>query len=177
MIYTNKLELRETLLKRRLMLLSSDKKKYDASIIEKAIFALEVIKPNVTHIFQTILDKGEIDTSPLFKWTLDAGIAVYSTVKIEGQWQMARFETVKRFWPEKPASLDVIIVPMLGFDNNLHRVGYGGGYYDKIAQEYSRAQRLGLAYELQHVENIQTETHDKPLDSIITEAEVYTKNH
>jgi 5-formyltetrahydrofolate cyclo-ligase len=70
-------------------------------------------------------------------------------------------------------SEDCILVPLLGFDEQCHRVGYGKGYYDRFLTEILASipsiQTIGLAFEIQRVELVITEAHDVPLCEIITE--------
>ncbi len=71
---------------------------------------------------------------------------------------------------EPPASFDVILVPMLGFDpKTLHRVGYGGGYYDRFLATQPQAQKIGICFEQGKTKNLPTEPHDVALNTIITE--------
>ena len=67
---------------------------------------------------------------------------------------------------------EIIIVPMLGFDSGLNRLGYGRGYYDKVIKNYPSAISIGLAFSFQKMCSIPTELHDQKLDIIITEKEV-----
>ena len=62
--------------------------------------------------------------------------------------------------------IDCVIVPLLGFNTRLYRIGYGGGYYDKFLQRCD-ALTVGLAYEECACE-FAPEPHDIPLDRIIT---------
>lgn len=78
--------------------------------------------------------------------------------------------------PEAGAPLaepDVILVPLLGFDKHGTRLGYGGGYYDRTLAAMPRRPRLiGFAFALQEIDHIPRDTHDIPLDTIVTEAGV-----
>ncbi|BCJ87183.1 5-formyltetrahydrofolate cyclo-ligase [Effusibacillus dendaii] len=70
--------------------------------------------------------------------------------------------------------LDVVIVPGVAFDRKGGRLGYGGGYYDRfLPQLRPNALKIGIAYQLQMVEQLPMETHDIPLDLIVTEKSVY----
>jgi 5-formyltetrahydrofolate cyclo-ligase len=75
--------------------------------------------------------------------------------------------------------INLVIVPLLGFDNDLNRIGYGGGYYDRFLYELKKINpkvvTIGLAYEFQLVEAIQVESHDIALDYIVTKSQVYQK--
>ena len=71
---------------------------------------------------------------------------------------------------------DIIFVPMVGFDKNLNRLGYGKGYYDKIISKLRKTKKIfviGLAYDNQKVQNIPTENHDEKMDIILTDKKIY----
>jgi len=59
-----------------------------------------------------------------------------------------------------------VIVPMLAFDKNNYRLGYGGGYYDRYLKDYDGL-KIGLAFDEQYGE-LCIESFDMPLDIIIT---------
>lgn len=67
---------------------------------------------------------------------------------------------------------DVIIVPVLGFDNAGFRLGYGGGFYDRFLAAQPDAITIGLAYEQGRVDKLPHEDHDMSLKYIITENEI-----
>ncbi len=72
---------------------------------------------------------------------------------------------------------DVMLVPMLAFDEQGHRLGYGGGYYDRTLEIYRQKGHpftaIGVAYEDQKRDRLPTSDHDQPLDIIVTEKKVY----
>ena len=65
------------------------------------------------------------------------------------------------------------MVPLLAFDDRLHRIGYGKGYYDRILQKISRLKKktifLGIAYSFQKCRKIPVNKYDFKLDYIFTE--------
>lgn len=67
--------------------------------------------------------------------------------------------------------IDLIVIPGVGFDIKGHRMGYGKGYYDRLLQK-SKAVHIGLAFDLQIVDMIPSESHDIPVEIIITESRV-----
>ena len=72
---------------------------------------------------------------------------------------------------------DVIFVPMVGFDKNLNRLGYGKGYYDKTISKLRKLKKIfviGLAYDNQMIPNIPIENHDERMDIILTEKKIYS---
>ncbi len=73
-----------------------------------------------------------------------------------------------------PAEIDVVIVPGSVFDRFGGRLGYGGGYYDRfLDQEAAGALRIGLAFELQLVDQVPLEPHDQLMDFVVTEKKIY----
>ena len=67
---------------------------------------------------------------------------------------------------------DVILVPLVAFDTNLNRLGYGGGYYDRIIQKLENKKKIlkiGLAFSFQRVKKVPIFKYDKKLDYILTE--------
>jgi 5-formyltetrahydrofolate cyclo-ligase len=70
--------------------------------------------------------------------------------------------------PEAPrAAPNLILVPLLGFDRALHRLGYGAGHYDRTLAGL-RVAAVGLAFAAQEVDALPTEPHDVPLDAVVT---------
>lgn len=71
---------------------------------------------------------------------------------------------------------DVLIVPLAAFDDRGHRLGYGGGFYDRTLKLLRAKQKIlavGFAYEAQHTAPLPTEPTDQPLDVIVTDAGVH----
>ena len=67
---------------------------------------------------------------------------------------------------------DAILIPMVAFDENLNRLGYGAGYYDRLIDKLSKKKKIlkiGLALTVQKIKNIPVTKHDKKLDYIVTE--------
>ena len=67
---------------------------------------------------------------------------------------------------------DILLIPLLAFDKNLNRLGYGGGFYDRYistAQRQKKIIKIGLGFSFQKINKIPTNHHDKKLDFVITE--------
>ncbi len=68
---------------------------------------------------------------------------------------------------------DIIVTPLLAYDQNGHRLGQGGGYYDRTLEAIRLGARpcaiVGLAYAGQEVEAVPFDSHDQKLDAILTE--------
>jgi 5-formyltetrahydrofolate cyclo-ligase len=72
--------------------------------------------------------------------------------------------------PVAVATIDWVLVPGVAFDAEGRRVGYGGGYYDRLLPLLERgAARVAGAFELQVVEHVPAAPHDTTVDAIVTE--------
>jgi 5-formyltetrahydrofolate cyclo-ligase len=71
---------------------------------------------------------------------------------------------------------EIIICPLLAFDKNKHRLGYGGGYYDRtlsiLKEQQPKLTTIGVAYNLQEHHLIPNLAHDISLDFIATETKI-----
>ena len=72
--------------------------------------------------------------------------------------------------------VELVIVPGVVFDVKGNRIGYGKGYYDSLLSTMKLIKKIGLAFELQIIDEIPAEKHDIKLDSIITEQRIITFN-
>lgn len=77
----------------------------------------------------------------------------------------------------KVQALDLLLMPLVGFDVQGGRLGMGGGFYDRtLAQkpaEFKRPKLIGLAHEFQKVKQLPLEAWDVPLTGIVTPSQVY----
>jgi 5-formyltetrahydrofolate cyclo-ligase len=70
---------------------------------------------------------------------------------------------------------DIILVPLVGYDNDLNRLGYGGGFYDRYIEKIEKMKKvikIGLAFSYQKIKSVPINNYDKKLDFIITEKEI-----
>jgi len=79
---------------------------------------------------------------------------------------------------QEEVSPEFIIIPLVAFDNNLSRLGMGGGFFDRtiefLKQQNSQIKTIGLAYEFQRLKAIlPTENSDQRLDFIVTEKSLF----
>ena len=86
-------------------------------------------------------------------------------------------ESSRIFYP------DILLVPLVGYDSNLNRLGYGGGFYDKSINKHKKCFKkkekpfitIGLAHSSQETDLLPHESHDMKLDFIVTEKELWSK--
>ncbi|HEX6230719.1 MAG TPA: 5-formyltetrahydrofolate cyclo-ligase [Actinomycetota bacterium] len=73
----------------------------------------------------------------------------------------------------RPEELDVVVTPGVAFDRRGHRVGYGGGYYDRLlARVGPEAATVGIAFAIQVVDEVPAGGSDRRVDAVVTEREV-----
>jgi len=127
-----------------------------------------------THAFiQTYLDSEKHILAPITKTrshTLDISLLSSWQDLQPGPYNILEPMKEKRTLID-PKEIDLILVPGVGFDEQGHRLGHGGGYYDWLLSK-TQAYRMGLAFEFQIVRNIPIEPHDQLLNCIITEKRV-----
>ena len=72
---------------------------------------------------------------------------------------------------DKVSYPSILLIPIVAFDKNLNRVGYGGGFYDRYIRKIKKKNKIitiGLAYSFQKVRKVQINKHDMKLDFIVT---------
>ena len=70
-------------------------------------------------------------------------------------------------------NIDIVIIPLVAFDNSGTRLGYGGGYYDRLLKNMQKTKKIGIAFSLQQLDSIERENHDVKLDMVITEKKTF----
>ena len=76
---------------------------------------------------------------------------------------------------KKKVKPNILLIPLIAFDKELNRLGYGGGYYDRLLKKMENINiiKIGLALSCQKVNKIPTNKFDKKLDYIVTERHLY----
>tara|TARA_Y100000590_G_C15388544_1_gene889155 strand:- start:183 stop:728 length:546 start_codon:yes stop_codon:yes gene_type:complete len=96
-------------------------------------------------------------------------------------WDKSDFLTINNFGiPEpninkKKYYPDIMFIPLVAFDNNKNRLGYGGGFYDRYIEKIERKKKIikiGCAFSFQKINKLPTNYYDKKLDIIITEKKI-----
>lgn len=135
---------------------------------------------------------SELDPRPLMRKLAEAGASLALPVVVgRGVPLLMRGYAfgdalVKGVWnirvppPEAPeVEPDVLLVPLLAFDRNGNRLGYGAGYYDMTIAALRAKKRVvavGIAFAAQEVDTVPTTPRDVRLDLVLTEQEVMTVN-
>ncbi len=128
---------------------------------------------------------GEIDTYPIIQWLWQQEKNVFLPVIHPFSKGHLLFQTYTAKHPLIPNQykilepklnvseiqplhqLDLILTPLVAFDDNGHRLGMGGGYYDRVFSQ-TQARRVGIAHDCQYQPNLPTADWDKSLHTIIT---------
>jgi 5-formyltetrahydrofolate cyclo-ligase len=141
--------------------------------------------PAVQHIAIYCNIGSEVATEGLAQACRTQGKSLYLPVlKDKGQLQFAEWTNTEPLLEnhlgigEPPPSarrcpvsdLDIIFLPLIGWDRSGNRLGMGGGYYDRTLEDVSGPLLVGLAYSVQELEEIPRESWDIALDSVLTEA-------
>ena len=128
----------------------------------------------------------EIDIIYILK-ELEKKKYLISLPKIEENFQMNFFQwsskdplTINKHGIPEPTSdkiiyPDILLVPVVAFDKDFNRIGYGGGFYDRYIKKIKKDKNvitIGLAYSFQEVKKIQTDKYDMKLNFVITSKKI-----
>jgi 5-formyltetrahydrofolate cyclo-ligase len=65
---------------------------------------------------------------------------------------------------------EIVLAPLVGFDADRYRLGYGGGYFDRtLAAAQPRPIAIGVGYDFAALDTIKPQAHDIPMDAVLTE--------
>ena len=128
----------------------------------------------------------EINDLEILKYFFKRG-SIISLPKIKKKSQMEFYKwhkndplLINKYGIPEPKSInkvypDILFVPLVAFDRELNRLGYGGGFYDRYIQKISKIKKVikvGLAFSFQKLKTIPINKYDKKLDIIITEKDI-----
>ena len=187
-IRENKHQLRQQLKAKR-NLLTQQQMEHSALACCDLILQSKILG-NTNNIAIYLQHQNEINPQPLIEALWDQGKQLYLPVIEENnELSFAHYEKncemrTNPYGITEPVSkqlchlnnFDVIFMPLVAFDDNGHRLGMGGGYYDRsLANRTNKSSpcTVGLAYEFQKVEQIPTEDWDQAMDFIATDQKIY----
>lgn len=136
--------------------------------------------------------RSEVQTGSLISHLLEAGKTVVVPWCSAEELNLFRLESLEELRPGaygipepshelkqdsdrigRAEELDVVLVPGIAFDRAGHRLGQGRGYYDRLLDEVrDECVLIGLAFDIQIVEEVPVEAHDVALNLIVTESEI-----
>lgn len=170
--------------------LSLDVWQRDSALVNaQLVNTLQALPLRTVALYACMERLREVDLTAADPWLRSRGVRIAYPVMFENQRGFAwvpdvqalqsatqRFRQPPQPWQwAQPGELDVIIVPMLGFTHNGHRIGYGAGFYDEMLSRFRPpALAIGVAFEAQSVPTLPLDPHDQPCDLILTEQTQYS---
>lgn len=174
--------------------LDSATRAYAAGSLTALITALPCYQ-STRYLAAYVAIEGELDPEPLLKQAYRDGKYIYLPVLSQERTATLRFLPWKPGMimrpnrlgiPEPvvsdtvdiaPQALDLVLTPLVAFDRNGHRLGMGGGFYDRsfafLKTGAAKPLLLGLAYEFQRLDHIEKASWDIPLAGVVTERRSY----
>ena len=179
-------ELRRRLRLQRKGISEADFIQWSRQIIESLKEQEEYRRAQTIHSYVSMNKRREVNTHPLIQEMIGAGkTVVVPQTQFEDSslhhFKLASFDDlIENKWGVlepleggrvSAEELDLVIVPMVGGDRRKHRIGYGGGFYDRFLSRV-RCPKIGLCFEQNVVEELPTESFDVALDKIISEEQI-----
>lgn len=177
---TDKADIRHRILKRRGQLTEVELKRMGTAICQRVLTSQEYRQARTLLCYASC--KKEADTFGIMEAALKSGRTV-ALPKVTGPAKMifckihSMDDLVPGFMgilePKEDCCEEVreglMLVPGTAFDRQMHRMGYGGGYYDAWLGTYGdRVTACGLAYDFQLLPSIPWEDHDRSMDLLMT---------
>jgi 5,10-methenyltetrahydrofolate synthetase len=168
-----KAEMREQLKQTRMALLPEEREAKSAALCEQLKSATDWAAIQSLHYFEPLITLKEVDTAAFLAWLQaeQPQVKLYTSRLIGGNWEIVSVADDQR---AEAMLFDAILVPMLGFDpTTLHRIGHGGGHYDRFLSTQPAAKKIGVCFEQGKIDAIPAEPHDIPLEAIVSEVAIY----
>ena len=175
----DKIELRKQMINKRLDLSREDYATKSNLIISKLKQHPDFINAKTIGVYVSF--KNEVDTISLIKEIVneksicvpktDGNLMNFYLINSLDELKKGNFGILEPLNQGKiinKENIDLLIVPIVAFDSNHNRLGYGGGYYDRYLKNYF-GKVIGLAFSFQQIEILPVESFDIPIKTIIDE--------
>ncbi|MDD5329644.1 MAG: 5-formyltetrahydrofolate cyclo-ligase [Sulfuricella sp.] len=192
----NKRELRAVLRRARRKIAPAQRRHAADNLRRVAVTQGLLLKPGRIGFYSATAE--EMDLLPLLNQALDLGKSCFlpvvprrfqrrlgfSRLTPLPRWYLNRFG-IDEHWSPRPVrawQLDLLFVPLVGFDEACHRLGMGGGFYDaslaylRRRTAWRKPLLVGVGYECQKVAQVPADPWDMHLDAVITERKIYWSN-
>ena len=171
--------LRNTI-RERLKNLTEKDKTIASNIIESKVLSL-IQKRNERNIFVFMSDEFEPNTHAMINKLLASGYSVSvpvivgdkmiaSVIDVDSKFRLNKYNILEPCEIVVSNEPEIVIVPLVGFDDELSRLGRGRGYYDRYLS-CREVFKIGIAFDCQRIDRIAVEEFDIPLDVVVTEKE------
>lgn len=180
--------LRKLALSNRDSLSLLEREQYSAAILNKLMSLPQVQAAKVVMCYRSF--RSEVDTSKIVENFLLSGKVLCFPVCEKGGIMHSYCPNDEAAWKKSPMGImepdrensrliapediELVICPLVAFDDKRQRLGYGGGYYDRYLPQCKNALVAGIAFETQRLERVPTDEHDLNMDIIVTEKNIYT---
>lgn len=162
----------------------ADRRQWDEAICRRVLLHPDIVSANAVFVY--LSRSGEVSTTSIVDSLLIQGKCVLTpspdirALPHDGLFRVsarphaeAAFETTMCL-ESRVDAFDVILVPGIMWDREGFRIGFGGGYFDRLlSMARTDCLKIGLAYECQMAEKAPREPWDKPTNLIITERHTY----
>lgn len=169
-----KQELRAVLSQKRRMLTAEQVAKASSDIVQQILLLPEFVKAKRIMMYYPI--HNEIDLRELITLAPDKQfflpVTHHKSIEVRAYDAQTEMKRGKYGIPEPQTDtykgkLDLILVPGVAFDKEGHRMGRGGGYYDRFLRRFCRTPKIGVAYRFQRVKRVPTTWNDIKMDKLI----------
>jgi 5-formyltetrahydrofolate cyclo-ligase len=181
----HKAALRKSLIATRLAIPAEQRERRDTAIAERLLGFLSARSVQTIGVYWPI--QGEPDLRPIYAALIKTGARLALPLVSErhaplqfSAWRPGDTLMKDACGVPVPAvqsalvSPDMVLVPCVGFNRDLFRIGYGAGYYDRTLAETPRLQSVGIAYDAA-LAQFDPAAHDVPLDIVVTETVVLVR--
>ncbi len=173
----NKKSLRRRIRELKAAMTLEERKSLSLSLCRRILASPRWAEAQVVLLYHALPD--EVDTRLLLDEGLHAGkTLLLPSAQSDGTLLLHRFDgstSIGTFGIQEAqgslftdlAAIDLVIVPGLAFDASGHRLGRGGGYYDRLLLRMG-AYRIGLCFPSQLVDSVPCEPHDMVMDEVVS---------
>ncbi len=133
---------------------------------------------DISPVIHAAWEQGKVVVTPRIIWERHE-LRPIVTHNLDGDLTASRHGLREPAGSEELAleEIDLAIVPAVGFDRRGHRMGRGGGFYDRfLARAELRADTVGITFEKQVLDELPTLSHDHAVQMIVTEGGVHRCN-
>ena len=178
---------RAELIAQRMQISSSDRILWNQAITHFLIQGFPILQQHAVGFYSAY--KGEYDPTPVMEHLNACGTTLALPEVIESGQPLI----YRKWWPQVSIKKDryglsvpcdteavlisAVMIPMVGFDDQGYRLGYGSGYFDRtLAAMTTHPLTIGIAFEQQRIATTYPQSHDIPMDFIVTERSIYALN-
>ncbi len=191
---TNKTDLRKLIRDKRKSLSDIQQAKAAQGLLSQLLVIPEFLSAEKIALY--LCNDGEIDPVEVMQWCWKNSRQAYVPRVVQNHKNSLLFAQVtentefteNRYGISEPVvaqeqllsaqDLDLVLMPLVAFDDNGNRLGMGGGFYDTTFEFIKKGNvvkphLIGIAHEIQKVENIEAESWDIPLSTVVSDSRVY----